>query len=560
MQWKQVALLVLLTTVGLAGCLSDGGDDAPGEVRADILIADSDPFYNDTAYDAGRLDLDRLSQPVHDILPVEEVWVTTSDALGTRIHNAVYRPDTDGPTPVWINFSPYWGDSATAKGDPFGQYMVENFVPRGYTVVLSAIRGTGHSEGCFEVSSDRELQDLQEVVDFFAEQPWSNGNVGIGGKSYDSTPQNGMIAKFPSENLKTVFHVSGITDWYRYQFHEGVLARADGGAFSAYYAALEGTLEYQDADPQSEDAESLARLVGDAACPEMAEHVAEPGSTTLHGTKTPYWVERDWTRFIGDTTWDGSIFFYHGLQDWNVQPDHILPWLDALPDHIDTKVWLHQDEQNGFGGGGHSYPMRADWNLTMLRYMDQELKGIDTGFWDLPAYEVEGSDGLWRGDDHWPLQGAPAALPVEDDGTVIAAGDTALRYGGAPTITVTATPLTPDPVFSAILYDEGPDGEREWRNEAVLRLTHRESLETPRPVIPGQPVTFTATFYPQDDVLEPGHKWAIEFQEAPSHSVPLPGHLEGLTVESATMNLVLKGATLDVLPQQPVPGPCHTCP
>lgn len=552
--------LMIAFLVPLAGCLADDPDD---ESTPTGLAVATGAFYADALYDPATLDLDALSQPLLDILPVEEILVTATD--GTVLHNAVYRPDTDEPVPVWINFSPYWGDTAEVKGDPFGTYMVENFVPRGYAVILASIRGTGHSGGCFEVSSDRELMDLQETIDLFAEQPWSNGNVGIGGKSYDSTPQNGMIAKFPTDNLKTIFHVSGITDWYEYQFHNGVLARADGGAFSAFYGARQGLSEYATINigpptlsVDDESPASMARLIEDAACPEMAEHIAEPGSTTAHGLKTPYWIERDWTRTIGDTAWDGSIFFYHGLQDWNVQPSHILPWLTNIPDHIDTKVWLHQDQDNGFGGGGHAYPMRTDWNLTMLRYMDQELKGIDTGFWDGPRVEVEGSDGVWR-TSAWPLEGETQELLVED-GVVLVAANASMRYGGAPTITVDVTPLNPDPVFTAILYDEGPNG-REWRNEAVLRLTVRDGLELPSPVVVGQPVTITAAFYPQDDVLEPGHQWVVAFQEMPAKSVPLPTQLEGLEVDaaSATVSMVVTAAANDVA-RQPVPMACITCP
>lgn len=561
MQWKAFPILAVLVAVALAGCL--GGDDEPRDASAEILTADGDPFYDNATYRPNELDLDALSKPIHEILPVEEVWVPTSDATGTRIHNAVFRPDTDEPTPVFINFSPYFGDEAEDGGDAFSTYLIENFVPRGYTVVLSAIRGTGHSEGCFEVSSDRELQDLQEVVDFFAEQPWSNGMVGAGGKSYDSTPQNGMVAKYPTENLKTIFHVSGITDWYEYTFHNGVMARVDAAAFTARYAYGQGLHEYGGAgagaagSTDDDDPESLARIAGDAACVEAPENVVVPVATAVVGAKTPYWVERDWTRTIGDTAWEGSIFFYHGLQDWNVQPSHILPWLENVPDTIDTKVWLHQNEENL----GHVYPMRTDWNLTMLRYLDQELKGVDTGFWDEPRIQVEGSDDRWRTSPDWPLAGEPTALEVGDGGVLLEATDTAMRYGGAPTITATATPMIPDPVFTAVLYDEGPDGEREWRNEAVLRLVFRDSLETPSPVVVGQPVTFTTQFYPQDDVLEPGHRWVVEFQQAPDKSIPAPGQVEGLTVDasSATVDLVLAEAGEGLSPQQPVPTNCFAC-
>ncbi|MDX1611441.1 MAG: CocE/NonD family hydrolase, partial [Candidatus Thermoplasmatota archaeon] len=358
MRWELLLGLALLTT-GIAGCI---GTDGPAD---------------DTATTASLGDLD-LPAKVHDLLPVEIEWIeTTSD--GKAMHTAVYRPDTDDPVGVFINFSPYWGDTAEQRGDNFAQYMIDEYVPRGFAVVLAAIRGTGHSEGCFQIAGDQELQDMHDVIDHFADVPWSNGNVAAGGKSYDSTPQNGLIAKNPHEALKGIFHVSGITDMYRYNYRQGV-TYAHGTAFNTYYY-LQGTDEYGASflstptveNTMSEDPESLSRILDDAACTELPQMQASGIGSGIHGMKDAYWIERDWNRYIADTDWNGSIFFVHGLQDWNVKPDHILPWLQLLPEQIPVKGWLHQDTENN----GHVYPMRADWNQTMLTWLHHTLNGAD---------------------------------------------------------------------------------------------------------------------------------------------------------------------------------------
>src|ERR1051326_6905070 len=177
--------------------------------------------------------------PKQFAIKAPELVMLPSSVDGKHLENAIYRPDTPEKVPVYINFSPYWGDTTMKEGDAFSQYMIHEYVPRGYAVVLSSVRGTGHSEGCFQIGGDLELKDAYDVVDYFSKQPWSNGNLGAGAKSYDATTQNGMIAKFPHPALKTIFHVSGITDMYRYNGKDGV-TYANGPEFTPRYYVTHG--------------------------------------------------------------------------------------------------------------------------------------------------------------------------------------------------------------------------------------------------------------------------------------------------------------------------------
>ncbi|MGB0652191.1 MAG: CocE/NonD family hydrolase [Thermoplasmatota archaeon] len=542
MKWRSLAALLLM--IPLAGCL-DGGDEGTGDGQ-DLAA----PFG-----------LDALSAVRFDILPVVEELLPASD--GVQLHHAVYRPDTDEPVPVFINFSPYWGDTAEEGGDPFARYMVSEYVPRGYAVVLAAIRGTGHSGGCFEIAGDREVQDLYEVIDHYANVDWSNGNIGVGGKSYDSTTQNGLIAKNPHPALKAVFHVSGITDMYAYNYYHGVPS-VNGLAFTPRYYASFTLDEYM--EPQDEDAASLLRLVEDVACPEAVGHVASGTGSALHGMKDAYWIERDWKRSIADSDWEGGLFFVHGLQDWNVKPDHITDWVERLPDGIEVTGWLHQWQESGTG---HVYPMRTDWNLTMLRWLDHWLKGIDTGLLGEPRYEVQGTDGLWRATETWPLP-ADQWVTLDPDTDNDRGGfaiplfsfNETLRYSGSPILNITATSLNPDPVISATLWSINPGtGELVWMNEAVLRATLRDGLEgPPSPVLPGVPVEYSLTFYPQEDVLPPGHIWIVSVGDAPTRTfAPLAPTGVTYDLESATIHLPLVMGDEDLMPVQPTPMRCFAC-
>ncbi len=564
MQRMPFVVITAMVAISFAGCLDDDHTIGPN-TQQDLVVNVGDSFVDGSHYSNPGFDPMTLSAPVYGMLPVEQVYVTMSD--GVRIENGVYRPDTDVPSPIFINFSPYHGDKAAARGDGFGQYLIDNFVPRGYTVILSSIRGTGQSEGCFEVASDREALDVKEVVDHFAAEPWSNGLVAAGGKSYDSTTQNGMIAKFPSDALRGIFHVSGITDMYEYTFHNGVPARIDSAAFTSRYALGQSTHEYGspagaaagDASANDEDAESLMRLSGEG-CTENANSFAMPAASTAAGLKTDYWIERDWTQFIADSTWDGSIFFYHGFHDWNVQPSHILPWLENLPEQIDAKVWLHQDRENL----GHLYPMRADWNMTMLRWLDHELKGIDNHFWDEPKAELQGSDGLWRAEMEYPPQRAewtaysPAGAAT--DWEVVIADDDGLRYSGAPRLTIEATLNNPDPVVSAVLYRMDASGTRHWINEGVMRAALSPHQEELAPVTPGETREFVLDFYAQENILAPGESWVISMTAPVQESIVSPAQEEGITYDMSTAVLELPLVPAgDIMEHQPAPTDCFAC-
>ena len=54
-----------------------------------------------------------------------------------------------------------------------------------YVTIHASLRGTGCSGGAFDLFSARSAQDGHDIIDgWIANQPWSNGDVGIIGHSY----------------------------------------------------------------------------------------------------------------------------------------------------------------------------------------------------------------------------------------------------------------------------------------------------------------------------------------------------------------------------------------
>ncbi|MEV5836408.1 CocE/NonD family hydrolase [Nocardia sp. NPDC052112] len=178
-----------------------------------------------------------------------DVPITMSD--GTVLKGNVYRPadaagrPIDTPTPTVVNLTPYTklvsniADSAMSvpglsdalielfrridlSGTPlsgvtdltkaFGGGELRNFavdrqlIKSGYTQVVVDVRGTGFSQGTWDMLRQREQQDSYEVIDWAARQPWSNGRIGMNGLSYSGINQVQVAALHPPA-LQAIFPV-----------------------------------------------------------------------------------------------------------------------------------------------------------------------------------------------------------------------------------------------------------------------------------------------------------------------------------------------------------------
>ena len=84
-----------------------------------------------------------------------------------------------------------------------GAWVLDQFVPHGYALAQVSTFGTGKSTRCQDVKGLGEQIGIQAAVHWLGEQNWSNGNVGLMGKSYAGTT-NWEAAQNPSPHLKTI--------------------------------------------------------------------------------------------------------------------------------------------------------------------------------------------------------------------------------------------------------------------------------------------------------------------------------------------------------------------
>lgn len=116
---------------------------------------------------------------------------------GVRLQADVFRPAGDGRLPVVLLRTPY----DRQLGSTFGlQLNAVQLAAAGYAVVVQDTRGRFGSEGDFSPFV-HEGRDGVDSIAWCAEQPWSNGRVGMAGSSYLGFTQV-LTAKEQPEALK----------------------------------------------------------------------------------------------------------------------------------------------------------------------------------------------------------------------------------------------------------------------------------------------------------------------------------------------------------------------
>jgi len=111
---------------------------------------------------------------------------------GTTIYANIFQPADEGEYPVALTRTPYGKDTITS----FPQIDVVRFAQMGYIVVVQDVRGRGKSEGEWKPYV-HEAEDGYDAVEWAAELPGSNGNVGMWGFSYLAYTQWAALEQKP---------------------------------------------------------------------------------------------------------------------------------------------------------------------------------------------------------------------------------------------------------------------------------------------------------------------------------------------------------------------------
>lgn len=460
---------------------------------------------------------------------------------GVELHGTVYLPDMpeDEVAPVVLELSPYFGVFGATDTheftDPPGTERYNNLLERGYAIALFSLRGSGLSEGCLDVGGPIAQADSYELVQWLADQPWSNGKVGMTGYSYPgSTPWMAVVATPPA--LETIVPVSGITDWYSYMWRNGTPLPLST-VFEAYYPGI-SQFAYAGNDPGR-----FAQALDSRVCPGWVERIAAGPLTYATGDHDEFWDERDYTADFGRM--EASAFVVHGMQDWNVKTDQIAPF-----NEIPTETRLLA------GQWGHGFPWMDSAAVEGYESMSKQAYDQRVETWldhwlkdkpypaEAPTVEVQAPDGTWRTPDAWPTPGTGKQIyELTGDGQLEEGHETigeqelgwmhtpktfgpdpargsdgtqlvfqsppledTLRTEGSPVGHLTVSVDRPDGLLVGHLFEIDDEGQWHRVDRAYLDLEHRNGNDEGEPMPLLEPVDVPLTFYPQELVFEEEHR------------------------------------------------------
>ena len=275
------------------------------------------------------------------------------------------------------------GDERYVEENPT---FIEYMTARGYAVAQHHVRGTGQSGGCLEQTAQNQIDDGARVVEYLGKDaPWTNGRVGMFGRSYDAETQISTAGYGDPDKikyLKALVPIASVGSQYDWNFMDGVPWEGQPAIGNVSYL-LTSLAPGEDVDP--------IHFTQRFGC--QGEVFAS--SADQQGEYTEYWQEREYRP--GAPKIKAATLYVHGLRDFNVQPITLAGWFDELSKKTPHKglfgVWDHAFP--------HNHPeiepgwTRTDWLDMVTAWYDRYLKQKDTNVERWPAVQVQSSNGQW---------------------------------------------------------------------------------------------------------------------------------------------------------------------
>src|SRR5579862_794718 len=355
-----------------------------------------------------------LSQPAHAMRSDDDVEVPMRD--GVTLLADVHRPAEPGRYPVLLAASPY-PRQIQNLGAPAGFIEAgasDFFVPRGYVHVIANCRGTSGSGGTFGFFDSQERRDMYDLVEWAAQQPWSNGNVGMIGISYFAGTQMEAAVERPP-HLKAIMPIAGTYDLYESATHHGLMSSSFVTPFLAMIGmtsghtnklwrsklidALRALLLTPMIHKKFETANGEAAIAGLKVLLKL-HHAPHPWDdlwraiAAEHPMHDEWWEERNLLPLLDRV----EVPVYLGC-DWQNVPLHLPHTFTAYEKLINSK----HVQVAMMGEHGLAWPWES-LHIEALAWFDHWLKGQDTGILEGPRvrYIIPESESGWQTMETWP--------------------------------------------------------------------------------------------------------------------------------------------------------------
>ncbi len=474
------------------------------------------------------------------------------------MHVALWLPDVpEGvKVPVIMSIHPYYdfggegmpgvgpdSNPNTVPDGGIGKWVYDNFISHGYALAQASTFGSGKSTHCQDVKGLGEQTGIQAVVEWLGQQEWSNGNVGLMGKSYAGTT-NWEAAQKPSQYLKTIVPISGSIG-VQEMFYRNGSSEARALGYDAAYQAATSDLTTDELRVCQDDLQGPLN-------PFTTQLWAHYGGAQWND----YWDER---RHLPDVlqNYRGSVYLVWGMQDWNVDPYHAFPTYQLMRDAgIPARgimgQWAHNypDQPTVHGGltsgyGAEAYPemSRMDWAVDLYAWFEYWLKG-NGPMPDLHV-QMQRNDGKWHVEDTWPPSDMTWERITLDQTTVdgnvvsinsdvtltIPASNEDRFISGLPTLHLSVTTRGCDggQVF-ATMYDSTQNLRI---GHATMDVRYRDGGYTAQTVNPAlQTYLMKMEFNPIDAIIPAGNEIRIELTESGEDYLPSPCAQIGLIINA----------------------------
>ncbi|MCP4302086.1 MAG: CocE/NonD family hydrolase [Gammaproteobacteria bacterium] len=432
----------------LIGCTGVPQESAPGAAAASSITRVSRPFVYEGYSRREFASFEQSSE-----------YVSLSD--GTRIATEVYLPEgyigagtEPAAYPTIFVLTPYMrlkvdtetGELVMRKSSRPDE-NVENFTAHGYAMVISDTRSFGASEGNGLGFGWRYQKDAGELVDWIAEQPWSDQNVGMVGGSHPGWTQIAAAsnkpvalkaiapAVIPMDGFTGQFFPGGIwlqgflegtgrSELYAQQFSDRnrnlvpapvIDEDGDGELLDEIPLDLDSSGSFLD-DYDEEQGPWPPQYPDDSRREHIYYHVFN-GREDVPGPNWPAEPYIDAQAPGGESGRDIEVNMVPNVAESGVAIYNIAGWFDGfirgsfewyatLKDTNPSKIVIFPGYHNlikGFMYDEYGVPV-PDMRSEYLRFFDRYLKGIDNGIdREAPIYLYNMFGDGWRAENEWPL-------------------------------------------------------------------------------------------------------------------------------------------------------------
>ncbi len=483
--------------------------------------------------------------------PVETAFIRIPLADGRVLSAHIWRPAGGDPVPAILEFRPYRGFDMFR---PLEEQTLGVWAAHGYATLAVDTAGSGQSTGLLaDEYLPREIDDAIAVIEWCADQPWCDGQVGLSGMSWSAFTALRVSARRPA-SLKALALGGVSEDGWRTDIHNlgGAMyaARVDwAGVMLMFNALPPDPLEFGD----GWKAQWLARLAANR--PWIEPWLAHPA-------RDAYWADKAFSLDDPNAP-DLPLLLYSGWADkyatsvlriaaaWRGPVRTLIgPWEHTIPDLARRRP-------------------RIDYQGEALRWWDHWLKGTETGVLNEPPLRVwvgepdpQGltATGRWAA-SRWPATApsvlalaitgdgklgvaqaqahapglirlspsprTPAILGVDryedepgpfdltvfaDAGGAVALTDPApedMDICGLPILRFQASTEQAGGMIVASLLDVDPDGRAVRMTTGALNLAFRAGFSHPSAPAPNQPIDLVVELQAAAWRLKRGHRLAL---------------------------------------------------